>query len=139
MDYFNVWIIFNVITAFIQDLVTYEQALHRDSSSIFVSRAIPVFFFGLSCHVFSSVQHVVFKKNHVRQTELNASSCCVISTFVGHVFPAPFYVSGVLGATQAEIEHHLEMGRKLLAAGQLAEALSHYHSAVGKITQRRAH
>lgn len=26
------------------------------------------------------------------------------------------------------------MGRKLLAAGQLAEALSHYHSAVGKLT-----
>ncbi|TRY57605.1 hypothetical protein DNTS_032187 [Danionella cerebrum] len=38
--------------------------------------------------------------------------------------------SGVLGATPVEIEHHLEMGRKLLAAGQLAEALSHYHSAV---------
>ncbi|XP_051995464.1 dnaJ homolog subfamily C member 3-like [Xyrauchen texanus] len=38
---------------------------------------------------------------------------------------------GVLGgATPVEIEHHLEMGRKLLAAGQLAEALSHYHSAV---------
>uniref|UniRef100_A0A8C9ZND1 DnaJ homolog subfamily C member 3 n=1 Tax=Sander lucioperca TaxID=283035 RepID=A0A8C9ZND1_SANLU len=36
----------------------------------------------------------------------------------------------VLGATHVEIEHHLEMGRKLLAAGQLAEALSHYHSAV---------
>lgn len=53
-----------------------------------------------------------------------------------HLFSAPFYVSGVLGAAQAEIEHHLEMGRKLLAAGQLAEALSHYHSAVGKITQR---
>uniref|UniRef100_A0A7N8WU37 DnaJ (Hsp40) homolog, subfamily C, member 3b n=1 Tax=Mastacembelus armatus TaxID=205130 RepID=A0A7N8WU37_9TELE len=34
------------------------------------------------------------------------------------------------GATHVEIEHHLEMGRKLLAAGQLAEALSHYHSAV---------
>lgn len=44
------------------------------------------------------------------------------------------HVSGILGATQAEIEHHLEMGRKLLAAGQLAEALSHYHSAVGKMT-----
>uniref|UniRef100_A0A8C4I9Y7 DnaJ homolog subfamily C member 3 n=1 Tax=Dicentrarchus labrax TaxID=13489 RepID=A0A8C4I9Y7_DICLA len=41
-----------------------------------------------------------------------------------------FYVTGVLGATHVEIEHHLEMGRKLLAAGQLAEALSHYHSAV---------
>lgn len=49
---------------------------------------------------------------------------------------APVYISGVLGATQAEIEQHLEMGRKLLAAGQLAEALSHYHSAVGKITCR---
>lgn len=45
-----------------------------------------------------------------------------------------FCVTGVLGATHVEIEHHLEMGRKLLAAGQLAEALSHYHSAVGKIT-----
>ncbi|XP_061618977.1 dnaJ homolog subfamily C member 3b isoform X2 [Phyllopteryx taeniolatus] len=39
-------------------------------------------------------------------------------------------LDGVLGATGGEIEHHLEMGRKLLAAGQLAEALSHYHSAV---------
>lgn len=47
-------------------------------------------------------------------------------------------VTGVLGATHVEIEHHLEMGRKLLAAGQLAEALSHYHSAVGKVTHRHA-
>ncbi|KAL6118523.1 uncharacterized protein ACO6RY_03311 [Pungitius sinensis] len=39
-------------------------------------------------------------------------------------------LDGVFGATHVEIEHHLEMGRKLLAAGQLAEALSHYHSAV---------
>ncbi|XP_042328965.1 dnaJ homolog subfamily C member 3-like [Sceloporus undulatus] len=37
---------------------------------------------------------------------------------------------GLLAAGQTEIENHLEMGRKLLAAGQLAEALSHYHSAV---------
>lgn len=39
-------------------------------------------------------------------------------------------LDGVLGATPVETEQHLEMGRKLLAAGQLAEALSHYHSAV---------
>ncbi|XP_061664099.1 dnaJ homolog subfamily C member 3b isoform X2 [Syngnathoides biaculeatus] len=39
-------------------------------------------------------------------------------------------LDGVLGATRGEMEHHLEMGRKLLAAGQLAEALSHYHTAV---------
>eukprot|EP00079_Xenopus_tropicalis_P034294 XP_017948065.1 PREDICTED: dnaJ homolog subfamily C member 3 isoform X1 [Xenopus tropicalis] len=36
----------------------------------------------------------------------------------------------LLAANHAEIEGHLEMGRKLLAAGQLAEALSHYHAAV---------
>lgn len=52
---------------------------------------------------------------------------------------APSYITGVLGATHVEIEHHLEMGRKLLAAGQLAEALSHYHSAVGKVTGTHRH
>uniref|UniRef100_A0A9J7Z6F4 DnaJ (Hsp40) homolog, subfamily C, member 3b n=2 Tax=Cyprinus carpio TaxID=7962 RepID=A0A9J7Z6F4_CYPCA len=52
---------------------------------------------------------------------------------LGSTIVLPFtclFISGVLGATPVEIEHHLEMGRKLLAAGQLAEALSHYHSAV---------
>ncbi|XP_053574312.1 dnaJ homolog subfamily C member 3 [Bombina bombina] len=39
-------------------------------------------------------------------------------------------LDGLLAISHAEIENHLEMGRKLLAAGQLAEALSHYHSAV---------
>ncbi|KAM8973640.1 dnaJ homolog subfamily C member 3-like [Pelodytes ibericus] len=39
-------------------------------------------------------------------------------------------LDGCLAAGHAEVESHLEMGRKLLAAGQLAEALSHYHSAV---------
>uniref|UniRef100_A0A672ZLX2 DnaJ homolog subfamily C member 3-like n=1 Tax=Sphaeramia orbicularis TaxID=375764 RepID=A0A672ZLX2_9TELE len=38
--------------------------------------------------------------------------------------------SSAFDCTYLFIEHHLEMGRKLLAAGQLAEALSHYHSAV---------
>ncbi|KPP59178.1 dnaJsubfamily C member 3-like [Scleropages formosus] len=47
-----------------------------------------------------------------------------------HPFPSSPSPPGILGATHVEIEHHLEMGRKLLAAGQLAEALSHYHSAV---------
>ncbi|CAJ0937500.1 unnamed protein product [Ranitomeya imitator] len=39
-------------------------------------------------------------------------------------------LDGSLAAGPAEVESHLEMGRKLLAAGQLAEALSHYHAAV---------
>lgn len=40
-----------------------------------------------------------------------------------------------VGADQSEVEQHLEMGKKLLAAGQLADALSHYHAAVGKLPQ----
>ena len=39
---------------------------------------------------------------------------------------------GVEGDASADVDHHLEMGKRLLAAGQLTEALSHYHSAVGK-------
>lgn len=32
----------------------------------------------------------------------------------------------------------MEMGKKLLAAGQLADALSHFHAAVGKRRARQA-
>lgn len=31
-----------------------------------------------------------------------------------------------------EVESHLEQGKKLLASGQLSDALVHYHAAVGK-------
>jgi len=37
---------------------------------------------------------------------------------------------GAKGDASATVDHHLEMGKRLLAAGQLTEALSHYHSAV---------
>jgi hypothetical protein len=39
--------------------------------------------------------------------------------------------SVVNGLSQQEIDNHIEMGKKLLAAGQLADALTHYHSAIG--------
>jgi len=39
-------------------------------------------------------------------------------------------IKGVDGDASVNVDHHLEMGKKLLAAGQLTEALSHYHSAV---------
>lgn len=39
-------------------------------------------------------------------------------------------IQGVDGDASADVQHHLEMGKRLLAAGQLTEALSHYHSAV---------
>lgn len=41
------------------------------------------------------------------------------------------YTVGAEGNASADVDHHLEMGKRLLAAGQLTEALSHYHSAVG--------
>lgn len=42
-------------------------------------------------------------------------------------------VAGVSSKLSAsEIENHLEQGKKLLAVGQLSDALGHYHAAVGK-------
>lgn len=42
-----------------------------------------------------------------------------------------FTLVGAQGDASANVDHHLEMGKRLLAAGQLTEALSHYHLAVG--------
>ena len=41
------------------------------------------------------------------------------------------YFLEVSTASSKDVEQHLEMGNKMLAAGQLADALSHYHAAVG--------
>jgi len=41
-----------------------------------------------------------------------------------------YFVEGVDGDTTINVDKHLELGKKLLAAGQLTEALSHYHAAV---------
>lgn len=40
--------------------------------------------------------------------------------------------SGVKCGREGSVDNHMEMGKKLLAAGQLADALSHFHAAVGK-------
>lgn len=37
---------------------------------------------------------------------------------------------GVTCGSNVDVDKHLEMGKKLLAAGQLADALSHFHSAI---------
>lgn len=39
---------------------------------------------------------------------------------------------GVKCGRDGSVDNHMEMGKKLLAAGQLADALSHFHAAVGK-------
>ncbi len=48
--------------------------------------------------------------------------CCVLL----------FHPTEASAASSQEVEQHLEMGKKMLAAGQLADALSHYHAAVGE-------
>lgn len=35
-------------------------------------------------------------------------------------------------ASQAEIDQHIELGRQFLVAGQLSDALTHYHAAIGE-------
>lgn len=46
-------------------------------------------------------------------------------------------LSGVACGRDGGVDHHMEMGKKLLAAGQLADALSHFHAAVGKRRARQ--
>jgi hypothetical protein len=44
----------------------------------------------------------------------------------------------VHGASE-EVEQHLAMGMKLVSAGQLSDALSHYHAAVGMSDYKSIH
>ena len=41
-------------------------------------------------------------------------------------------IAGVHCATKAEVDQHLQMGMQLIAKGQYSDALSHFHSAIGK-------
>ncbi|XP_033759838.1 dnaJ homolog subfamily C member 3-like [Pecten maximus] len=54
---------------------------------------------------------------------------CLTKSMVVFILSMDVYLEGVDGSP-AEVQQHLEMGKKLLAAGQLADALSHYHAAV---------
>lgn len=38
-------------------------------------------------------------------------------------------------ASQVEVNKHLELGRDFLARGQLSDALTHYHAAVGELNR----
>lgn len=42
-------------------------------------------------------------------------------------------------ASQAEIDRHLELGKQFLVHGQLSDALTHYHAAVGKFELSDTH
>lgn len=42
------------------------------------------------------------------------------------------YKGAEVEASSADIENHLELGKRFLANNQLSDALTHYHAAVGK-------
>ncbi|XP_063809098.1 dnaJ homolog subfamily C member 3 isoform X2 [Pseudophryne corroboree] len=54
----------------------------------------------------------------------------VIRTCIAGTYSTCSGKLGVECGINADVDKHLEMGKKLLAAGQLADALSHFHSAI---------
>lgn len=54
--------------------------------------------------------------------------CIIILLIQKSIF---VFLEGAECGINAEVEKQLEMGKKLLAAGQLADALSHFHAAIG--------
>jgi DnaJ family protein C protein 3 len=54
----------------------------------------------------------------------------LVRSFTILLMTCDIYNFNVAEGINPEVEQHLEMGKKLLAAGQLADALSHYHAAV---------
>ncbi|KAF6083920.1 DnaJ heat shock protein family (Hsp40) member C3 [Phyllostomus discolor] len=59
-----------------------------------------------------------------------------VTSRLGSVFPfllvlVDLQYEGAECGVNADVEKHLELGKKLLAAGQLADALSQFHAAVG--------
>ncbi|XP_059169976.1 dnaJ homolog subfamily C member 3-like [Physella acuta] len=54
----------------------------------------------------------------------------LVRSFTVLLLTCDIYNFNVVEGVNPEVEQHLEMGKKLLAAGQLADALSHYHAAV---------
>lgn len=63
--------------------------------------------------------------------------CCEFSLKGKYIYSASFLppllkTGNFATATEEEIMRHLDMGRDLLARGQLADALTHYHAAVGE-------
>lgn len=66
---------------------------------------------------------------------LSAHAIVIRRPFLLSQFQSTFFVEFV-GAeatpSQAEIDRHLELGKDFLARGQLGDALTHYHAAVGQ-------
>lgn len=42
------------------------------------------------------------------------------------------YIGAESSVSQQEIDRHLELGKQFLVNGQLGDALTHYHAAVGE-------
>lgn len=71
---------------------------------------------------YNNADSVVLSKNNIDIKKGPLYLMCLIST----------YLLGAKAASQSEIERHLELGKDFLARGQLGDALTHYHAAVGE-------
>lgn len=47
-------------------------------------------------------------------------------------FKNNMYLGAETAASQQEVDRHLELGKQFLVNGQLSDALTHYHAAVGE-------
>ena len=75
---------------------------------------------------------------HTLRLHFNHKSLLVKTTCCGAIRQrlTVRFILGALCNNKEEAERHLEMGKKMLSAGQLADALSHYHAAVGGFSCR---
>jgi DnaJ family protein C protein 3 len=55
----------------------------------------------------------------------------ILSYFFILVSLSDLFIFGAVGDTSADVNEHLEKGKRLLATGQLSDALTHFHAAIG--------
>lgn len=84
------------------------------------------------CLMFTSKVCLEFPLTFFLIVRVFSDICCSFHFLRMKIKKTNLFLPGSHAISSTEVEQHLEMGKKLLAAGQLAEALQHYHSAVGQ-------
>lgn len=63
--------------------------------------------------------------------KINSSLLFCVFVSLG-IFENSHLAGAETAASQQEVDRHLELGKQFLVAGQLSDALTHYHAAVGE-------
>lgn len=85
---------------------------------------------GKMCYVFTRLQVVLVWEDLTLCIVLSLYAFGVIKLVIQNL-DLFVVLQGAECGINAEVDKQLEMGKKLLAAGQLADALSHFHAAIG--------